>query len=189
MSRTIEQDKIEQVINLRDVYGREPTIDEKVEFLDMARNEIVDRTQQGKNINGRKFSTTAPYNKDYAEFKGVGVNDVDLTLFGEMLSSIETEISGDNVIIRMADDQAPKAHGNITGSYGRPSPDPSKARDFFGLNPKDIDRLAKQVEVVRDTPNLLDILGSAPAPDIMTPTQALDIAAILSNIGLFGDEG
>lgn len=186
MSRTIEENKIEQVINLRDVYGREPTIDEKVEFLDMARNEIVDRTQQGRDINNRNFK---PYNEEYADFKGVSEGDVDLTLFGKMLSSIETEINGDNVIIRMAEDQAPKAHGNITGSYGRPSGDSSKARDFFGLNPKDIDRLAKQVEVVRDTPNLLDILGSAPAPDIVTPTQALDIAAILSNIGLFGDEG
>ena len=98
MSRTIEENNISQTINLREVYGRTPTIEEKVEFADLARNEIIDRTQNGKNIDGRRFPQ---YTEDYAEFKGVSRNDVDLTLFGDMLNSIETEISGDNVIIKI----------------------------------------------------------------------------------------
>lgn len=185
MSRTIEENKIEQVINLREVYGREPTIDEKVEFLDMARNEIIDRTQQGRDINGRRFKN---YTKDYAEFKGVDRNDVDLTLFGTMLNSIDTEIQGDNVVIKMADDQTGKAHGNITGSYGQPTGNNAKARDFFGLNRKDIDRLAKQVEVVRETPGLIDLLGTAPIPTL-NAQESINISQILRTIGLFGDEG
>ena len=177
MDRKISESNISQEINLREVYGRNPTTEELVEFADIARNEIIDRTQNNQDIDGDRFPI---YEKDYADFKGVSRSDVDLTLFGDMLNSIETEIKGSSVIIKMAKDQTAKAHGNITGSYGQDRPNPEKARDFFGLKDGDISRLANQVKTIREDSVLMEILGTAPLPD---QPESINISQILSTIG------
>lgn len=184
-SRIISKDRIEQEIDLADLLGRRPTIEEKIEFADALRNEVIDRTQQGRDVHNKPFER---YTEAYADFKGVSENDVDLTLFGLMLGGMETEIRGDSVVLKMESRQAPKAHGNITGSYGQPSPNNDKARDFFGMRYSDAQKLANQIKRVTEQDDLMAILGSAPPPNTITPFEALDIAAILSTIGLFGDE-
>lgn len=179
MRRTITEQRVFQEIDLADLYGRDPTTEELVEFADAAKNEIIDRTQQGRDIDGRPF---ASYEPEYAEFKGVSTNDVDLTLFGDMLDSIDAQIRGSRVFISVSPEEAAKAHGNITGSYGQDSPNPNKARDFFGLTERDARDLARQVQRVANDETFLDILGTAPIPDA---PEALNISEILSTIGLF----
>lgn len=182
MRRKITESEVYQEIDLAEIYGRDPTTEELVEFADAAKNEIIDRTQQGRDIDGNRF---ASYEKEYADFKGVSRNDVDLTLFGDMLDGLNTQVRGSRVFISMDQDQAAKAHGNIEGTYGQSSPIPGKARDFFGLREADARAIARQVQRVVNDEVLMEILGSAPLPD--TP-DVLDIREILSSIGLFGDE-
>lgn len=183
MKRKITESEVYQEIDLSEIYGRNPTIEELVEFADMAKNEIIDRTQGGRDINGERFPK---YTKDYADFKGVSRSDVDLTLFGEMLNSIDTQIRGSRVFISMDQDQAAKAHGNITGSYGKDSPNSEKARDFFGLRDDDAKKIADKAKVISNDQTLLDILGTAPIPDA---PEAINITQILSAIGFEIDQG
>ncbi len=86
------------------------------------------------------------YSKEYAEFKGVGRGDVDLTLSGEMLDALEviSHRSG-SILIGMPRGDSElngKCEGNRTGSYGG-APDPSKARDFMGLPKTEMARILR----------------------------------------------
>lgn len=181
MERKISEEEVSQTIDLSELLGREPSLEEKIEFADAFRNEVIDRTQSGKNINNRNFKG---YTEDYADFKGS--NQVDLTLFGDMLNAIDTDISGNNVSIKITDtEQATKAFAHITGYKGHPTiPNGKYKRDFFGLNRKDAERLAKQIARVTNDTSLIDILGTAPPP---TTPQAINVRQILSTIGLLGD--
>lgn len=124
----------------------------------MILNHITTRTLNGFDKNNKKFKK---YTKEYAELKGVGVGDVDLTLDGEMLSELElvSHKSGE-ITIGYSDpssELAGKVEGNRTGSYGK-SPDPKKARDFLGIAQSDLDILidSYQDEVDTGDENLTD---------------------------------
>lgn len=182
MERGLSKEELKQTIDLADLLGREPSRMEVIEFADAFKNEVIDRTQSGKNLNNRNFKQ---YSKDYAEFKGVSRNDVDLTLFGDMLESLKTEVNGSRVTLKIDDSaQAAKAFGHVSGYEGHPTIKDGPKRDFFGLNRKDAERLANQISrVTRDT-TLIDILGTTPLPD---QDQGVNISQILSTIGLLGD--
>ena len=178
MERKIEKSQIQQTINLKDIYGRDPDPRELSDFRDLAIERIIERTQDGKDINGESF---ASYTKEYASEKGVSVNDVDLTDMGDMLLGIDGTNRGSSIILEMDKDQAGKAHGNITGSYGKPSPDSSKARDFFGLNDSEIRQIANDVKV-----DIAEPLQSITIPSLFE-SREINIDEILRNIGLFVD--
>lgn len=111
---------------------------------------IIERTQDGKDANGRKFKK---YTKEYAKEKGVGVNDVDLTLSSEMLESIKliSERSGKLIIgFENGSLENAKADGNIRGTYGKPTEDPSKARPFLGISKKDLKEIVSNYRSVSD---------------------------------------
>ena len=110
---------------------------------------MVERTVSGSDVNGSKFPS---YNKDYAAEKGVSVGSVDLVLTGDMLDSFSDNYAGDMVTISVNSSNAGKAHGNITGSYGKPSGVKSKARDFFGFkNKSDVSDIVSQVNALRES--------------------------------------
>jgi len=112
---------------------------ERAKIADALLTHIVGRTMAGLDRDNNKF---AKYNKDYAKEKGVGVNDVDLVLSGEMITElkvlkttatgIEIGYSGSKALIG-------KVEGNILGTYGQPEPIPGKARDFLGILPDDVE--------------------------------------------------
>lgn len=79
------------------------------------------------------------YTKKYAEKKGQ--TNVDLILDGDMFNAMDvTKINSGSIEIGFTDsEENAKAHGNQTGSYGKPSPDPSKARYFLGLTKKELE--------------------------------------------------
>jgi hypothetical protein len=98
---------------------------------------IQDRSFRGLDRNNRNFKK---YSEEYAEKKGVGVNDVDLTLTGEMLDSIELLGYGSDYLrigYSVGTSVERKAEGNILGSYGR-DPNPAKARDFLDISVRDL---------------------------------------------------
>jgi len=99
---------------------------------------IVGRTMAGLDKKGDEFKK---YSSEYAKKKGVGVNDVDLLLSGEMLSELKPlKVTADGVEIgyKGSKQLIGKVEGNILGSYGR-DPNPKKARDFLGIDDKDVD--------------------------------------------------
>lgn len=95
---------------------------------------IQERSIEGRDKNEDKMPK---YTKAYAERKGVGVSDVDLTDTGDLLSSITLlESKRGSITIGFPRDDKElngKAEGNIIGSYGG-SPNSEKARDFLGVD-------------------------------------------------------
>ena len=105
---------------------------------------IKNRSKKGLDKNNNKF---ARYTKDYAEEKGVSPKDVDLTLSGEMLDSLSVLSVGRKSLdigYQKGDLINDKVEGNITGSYGQPMGDSSKARDFLGIDDKDLNFIFNQ---------------------------------------------
>lgn len=103
------------------------------------------RSTEGYDKNGNKF---VKYSKAYADKKGVGVKDVDLVLSGEMLDSLSVIKDGSGFIeigYKDSDENAGKAEGNILGSYGA-EPDKSKARDFLGIDPAELEIMADVID-------------------------------------------
>lgn len=107
---------------------------------------IQQRTEAGKDVNGKRFPK---YSKSYMEsldFKNAGkTGNVDLTLSGDMLASIEViKSKRGKLTIGIADDELSyRAEGNILGSYGG-DPNPKKARNFLGLKDSELKRILDQ---------------------------------------------
>lgn len=87
------------------------------------------------------------YEKTYAKFKGVGVNDVDLTLTGKMLSAMRLIKESDGKLVigySKSDEVAGRVEGNQIGSYGQPSGNPKKARPFLEISDDQKARILRQ---------------------------------------------
>lgn len=105
---------------------------------------IVKRSKDGRDVNGKRFPG---YSKEYTkslDFKiaGKSKSNIDLTLSGEMLDSIQliSEKSG-NLLIGFDKSDAKlngKAEGNQLGTYGRSKPIAGKARPFLGISKDDL---------------------------------------------------
>lgn len=170
------QQKIAQKIDLEDILGREPTPIERDRFIQEAIEFMISRTQSGEDRNGKEFKA---YTKDYADFKGVSRGDVDLTLFGDMLLSIQGENLGSEVEIKIEGEEAAKAYGHITGFKGHPTiPNGKYKRDFFGLSEDEARFIAEGIR------------GEEPALAREFLSQEIDqqnISEILRNIGLISE--
>lgn len=110
---------------------------------------IVERSKSGKDKNGKAFPKYSAGYANSQDFKNAGKSKgkVNLTLSSEMLNSIELlkDKAGELVIgFDKSDDELNgKAEGNILGTYGKDTPNPSKARDFLGIQEKDLNKILK----------------------------------------------
>lgn len=151
MRRKISLDEIHQTIDLSKIFGREPTASERRAFADEAIERIIDRTQSGIDRNGRSFTR---YSEEYAEQKGVSRGDVDMTLFGDMLLSVDAETDSNSIKIFIPSDEVPKSYNHITG-------DTVPKRDWFGITDSEARAIADRVKVdipVRQEIPISDIL-------------------------------
>lgn len=106
---------------------------------------IVDRSKKGYDKNNRKFPG---YSESYVkslDFKiaGKSSRSVDLTLSGDMLAALKLISHKPGTLLIGFDNgtnENDRADGNITGSYGG-SPNRKKARDFLGIQNKDLERI------------------------------------------------
>jgi hypothetical protein len=115
----------------------------KLQIGDAIVNQIRQRTQAGKPLgSARKF---VKYSDAYAAKKGVGVNDVDLTLTEDMLEAMFVEdIVGDNIVIGFADsDVIPRAFNHHTG-------DTLPKRPFFGIQKNELSRIKSEFKTTID---------------------------------------
>lgn len=147
--KKISKNEISQVFDLEKILGYTPSTRQKEVFFELAVDKMVDRTLSGKDINNKDFPS---YTKEYADFKGVTRSSVDLVLSGDMLDSFVENKTNSKVEIKITENQTGKAHGNISGSYGKPKPVKSKARDFFGFkNTDDLQDVIDKVDDLKDT--------------------------------------
>ncbi len=111
---------------------------------------IVDRTQEGKSVSGKKWSGKAgKYSDGYAEIKGQK-SPVDLTDTTKMLTAIKylkSKGKSTELVVgyRKGTKQERKASGNILGTYGQPRPIPGKARAFLDILKKDLTPIINEV--------------------------------------------
>jgi len=160
LRRKITKDEIYQEIDLEKIFGREPTPTERRAFADEAIERIIDRTQSGIDRSGRGFTR---YSKEYAEQKGVGQGDVDMTLFGDMLLSVDAETDRSKIKITIPDSELLKSYNHLTG-------DTVPKRDWFGITKDEAEAIAERVKI--DLP----------------VRQEVPIGDILRNIGLFAED-
>lgn len=120
--------------------------DERESIADLVIEFMVKRTQDGKDVTGKKFK--AKYSKAYIdsldfENAGKSKSKVDLQLSGDMLAAMALLDEKDGRIVvgyPEGSEEAGKAEGNILGSYGG-DPDPKKARPFLGIKPKELQKI------------------------------------------------
>lgn len=129
-------------------YGLSP--DQKDEVADLIIERIVNRTDQGKDKDGRKFPGYSKSYKESLDFKVAGkTNKVDLQLSGDMLAALSVlDKTSRSVVIgfERGSEENAKADGNIRGTYGKPTPDPKKARDFLGISDAELTKIIKFVK-------------------------------------------
>lgn len=146
---------------------------------------IIDRTSQGKDKNGKSFPRYSDAYRKSMDFKIAGKGStVNLTLTGEMLFSlkyIESQSFAGRIAIGY-DGRASingKVEGNITGSYGKPNPDPSKARDFLGISDKDLKAILRRYELddpfkIAESMEIAKAKGTA-AKEVLTMIKGEDL--------------
>jgi len=136
-----------------DLSGYGLNSDQKDEVADLIIERIVNRTDQGKDKDGRKFAGYSKSYKESLDFKVAGkTNKVDLQLSGDMLAALEHLKQHDtnrSIIVGFENgsEENAKADGNIRGTYGKPTPNPKKARDFLGISDRE---LSKIINLVKD---------------------------------------
>ena len=152
----IAETEISQTINLKEIFGKDfskvPNNFKQAlgqAFID----QIVERTKSGKGLNpvtGRNIKLRSPYSKEYAnslEFDAAGKsrNNVNLTLSGDMLRSIDVlDVKANTIKIGIDDtEEAAKAHGHQTGKNGEV---PRMKRPFFGLSASDLKSVVNEVK-------------------------------------------
>lgn len=169
--RVITKNKTEQKINLRTLLGRKPTDEEKTLFAELSVELINNRTLDGDNIDGKKFSATAPYSKDYAAKKGVPITAVDMFLKGDMLDSIRPLAdTRDTVSFGISGGlDAKKSHRHNTGSKGMPK------REFFGITQKEAANIVDAIG--DDTEEVTEKRGFSLA-DLSAALKLLDIEQV-----------
>jgi hypothetical protein len=135
--RVINKGKTQQRINLKTLLGRTPTTDEKKRFTLESIELINDRTLDGKDINGKKFTK---YSIDYAKKKGVTRNSVDMFLEGDMLDDIEPLTETINTVtFGMENTLSRLKSDNHNNGVTLPK------REFFGVTQKEAKRIAKDI--------------------------------------------
>ena len=133
-----------------DLSGYGLTPDEKDEVADLIIERIVNRTQQGKDKDGQRFSSYSQAYKESLDFKIAGKSNlVDLQLSGDMLAALSIlDKTSRSVTIgfERGSEENAKADGNIRGTYGKSKPIPGKARDFLGISERELKRIVDDVK-------------------------------------------
>ena len=178
-NRKLSENNLSQEIDLGELLGRSPTSSEASAFQEQLLEVVIKRTQGGRDIDGDKFKN---YNEEYAEKKGVGVSDVDLTLFGDMLLSMETERVGDKIRLQIDGDEAGKAYGHVSGFKGHPTIKNGPRRDFFGVSDNEAKQIADSISEGDGISSIANLFAARQARE-----QSGEVERILNNIGIFAD--
>lgn len=122
---------------------------QRIELADLVIEHIFKRTDSGVDKDGMRFPKYSEAYKKSLDFKNAGkTSKVDLQLSGDMLAAMQLlNHRPGNLMIGFVNgtEENAKAEGNILGSYGG-NPDPSRARDFLGIEEKKLKELIDYVK-------------------------------------------
>lgn len=132
----VQEDIVAQEFDLEEIVGFDLSSEPDLlrDIGDSVAEFVRTRAADNKGIGGKELRK--PYSKSYQstlefELYGKSASDVNMTLTGDMLTSINTlDVDGSKVIVGIEGEQAPKAHGHMTGKNGEV---PKMKREFFGL--------------------------------------------------------
>jgi hypothetical protein len=163
---TISLDELSQEIDLTRYVDGELTDEAKETFALAAIERINQRTLDGNNIHGRKFKK---YSKDYAAKKGVSRDSVDMFLEGDMLNSLDYELTDTGVKIKIGESETPKAFNHQTG-------DTLPKRQFFGLIGQEVRDIASELDSIVQEQEETD--GGFTLADLTAAIQQLGLSQV-----------
>jgi len=147
MKIKLSEDEVSQEIDLKKTLGDVSGVDSVTEaFAQALIDKMVDRTQSGRDVNGKLFPK---YSKSYTESLGFKVfgkskGDVNMTLTGDMLASIEPEIDQGKLKLSVTgSENITKAFAHMTGYKGHPVLAGKPKREFFGINDAELAKIRK----------------------------------------------
>lgn len=175
-------------IDLEDLFGEFPddeSLRQKIgqRAIDMIR----ERTQEGTDKNGQAFKA---YSESYINslgFKAAGksASEVNMTMFGDMLGTLDiVEQDSSRISLGWDDEtQNAKAYGHISGYEGHPTIKAGPKRDFFGLTKAQVKSLTDEF---RDEVSAATRERDTDEPQASQEDQ--DTLGIISLIERFQDE-
>ena len=136
--------------------------------------------KSGLDGSGKPLPTYSTAYKESLDFKNGGKSSkVTLTLSGDMLAELSLLDYGLGFILvgyATDNDEAAKAHGNVTGEYGQ-SKSTGKNRPFIGVPSKQLERIIAEVR----SQTVSERIGE----DVKTRTA---VASILARFGIGGSQ-
>jgi hypothetical protein len=148
MKLKLSESEVSQSIDLNKVLGGNSEIPAVTEAFSQALiDHIKERTESGRDVNGKIF---APYSKSYKESLAFSVfgksNPPNLTLTGDMLGTMFTEENNGTLSIKLdGAENNIKAFAHQTGFKNHPTLDGKvRPREFFGITDKEIANIAKE---------------------------------------------
>lgn len=178
----VEEDLVAQEFDLEELLGVDLSQDESLanDIGDAVVEFIEKRSNDGKGIGGKKLKS--PYSKAYTkttefEVAGKSPTDINMRLTGEMIDSIDVlDFDGQVLTVGIEGDQAPKAHGHMTGKNGEV---PAMKREFFGLTETEFKTITEKFA------DRIDQLKAAPTrvEDLVTPQENQAINDFFNNAG------
>lgn len=155
------KNKVELKINLSELFDTKfPDNDALKQAVGQAViDKIVERTQDGKDINGKEF---VGYSKEYMKLTGKD-DPPNLTLFGDMLGLLDIKQETPETITIGWNSKLEnnKAFAHITGYEGHPTIKKGPVRDFLGLTEEDVNSIVD--EFSSDVSDLAEFQDAADA--------------------------
>tara|TARA_R110001632_G_scaffold52197_4_gene129714 strand:+ start:2211 stop:2795 length:585 start_codon:yes stop_codon:yes gene_type:complete len=138
---TLSKTEVSQKIDLSQYFDGPISDDVKLQIGQAFVDRIVERSEDGKDVNGKNLPSYSKSYRDSEDFSrfGKSASDIDMTLRGNMLEGIDFETSGDDITIAVDDADTKKAHGNITGQEGKWK----SKREFFGITESEAKEIAR----------------------------------------------
>lgn len=147
---------------------------------------VIDRTQQkNQDKNGTRFPSYSDSYKNSFEFIFKSSSSPDLTLSGEMLNSMELVKDSDGELEigysqSANDDLLGKVEGNVRGSYGQPTGNRSKARNFLGIEKDELTKILNKYkdETASIRAEIINDIGGLTVSALDFPTSKREAAEI-----------
>lgn len=140
MKLSLSEEKCSIIIPMDEIFGQKVGDSEIREMVaDDLIATIIKRTQSGRGVENGAIVKFKSYSKKYSALTGKARSKVDLDQNGDLLNSIELlNSTASQIEIGIEGDQAPKAHGHMTGQYGK---GPLPRRSFLGLTESDLKKI------------------------------------------------
>lgn len=148
MKLKLSENEVSQTIDLQKTLGANSELPAVTEAFSQAiLDHIRERTESGRDVNGKLFS---PYSKSYKESLAFSVfgksNPPNMTLTGDMLSTMFADESNGKLKLSFeGTENNVKAFAHQTGFKNHPTLEGKvRPREFFGITDSELQKIAKE---------------------------------------------